>query len=199
VATAALAGSAPRGRHPDEDRALGEALLASAKERSEHAYVVDALRGALADRCTSIDVPQAPRLRALFGIQHLETPIRGELLSDGGHETDILGLVEALHPTPAVGGVPRPAAECWLRENEGLDRGWYAAPIGWLDLAGGGDFRVALRSGLIRNGLAAKGESGASRARLFAGAGLVEGSDPEAELVETRIKLRALLAPLTEI
>lgn len=201
VTSAALAGSAPRGRHPEEDRAFGEALLASVKERSEHAYVVDALRIALADRCASLEVPAAPRLRALFGIQHLETPIRGELAiggeSDG--DEDVLGLVEALHPTPAVGGVPRSAAQSWLRQHEGLDRGWYAAPIGWLDLGGGGDFRVALRSGLIRNGLAAKGEGGASRARLFAGAGLVEGSDPEAELVETRIKLRALLAPLTEI
>ena len=100
---------------------------------------------------------------------------------------------------PAVAGAPAPAAAVWLRCHEGLERGWYAAPIGWLDAADGGEFCVGLRSALIRNGLGPVGQPGASRARLFAGAGIVAGSDPERELVETRIKLRALLAPLTEI
>lgn len=193
VETAALAGSAPRGRTPEEDRTLGAALLGSSKERAEHAHVVDAIRGALAPRCESLRVPDEPGLRRLFGIQHLETNIEGRLGAAGG---DVLALVAALHPTPAVGGVPRAAAQAWLQRHEGLDRGWYAAPVGWLDAAGGGDFRVALRSGLIRNGVR---RDGGSRARLFAGAGLVEGSVPEQELAETRIKLRALLAPLTEI
>lgn len=207
VETAALAGSAPRGRHPQEDRVLAERLMSSAKELSEHAYVVDAIRGVLEETCESVEIPERPVLRALFGIQHLETPIRGRLKSvharhpaNGGEESiDALSLVEALHPTPAVGGFPRAAAEDWLHRMEGLDRGWYAAPIGWLDVEGGGDFRVALRSGLIRNGLGQPGRSGASRALLFAGAGIVEGSVPQDELIETRIKLRALLAPLTEI
>jgi len=197
VATAALAGSAPRGRHPEEDQAFGNGLLESEKERAEHRHVVDALREALQGNCATLDVPEAPVLRRLFGIQHLETAIVGTLRDEG--ETDVLALVDAMHPTPAVGGVPRPAAQSWLRGREGLDRGWYAAPIGWLDCEGGGDFRVALRSGLIRNGLRPIGERGASCARLFAGAGLVAGSEPAQELVETRIKLRALLAPLTEI
>ena len=144
-------------------------------------------------------------MRALFGIQHLETPIRGVLRSAPDdvalrpRTADVLDLVAALHPTPAVGGVPGPRVREWLRRCEALDRGWYAAPIGWLDASGGGDFRVALRSALVRNGLDGAGASGASRARLFAGAGIVAGSQPEQELVETRIKLRALLAPLTEI
>ena len=194
VATAALAGSAPRGRHPEEDQALGASLLASAKERAEHGHVVEAIRGVLEARAERLDVPEAPVLRRLFGIQHLETPIAGRLRPE---HTDIVGLVEALHPTPAVGGVPAPAARDWLRRVEGLDRGWYAAPIGWLDLEGGGDFRVALRSALIRNGADEAG--GGSRTLLFAGAGLVAGSVPAQELAETRIKLRALLAPLTEI
>lgn len=193
VATAALAGSAPRGRQPDEDRALGESLLASAKERAEHAHVVEAIRSVLETRSASLDVPEAPVLRRLFGIQHLETSIAGRLRPE---HTNIVELVEALHPTPAVGGVPGAAARDWLERVEGLDRGWYAAPIGWLDLEGGGDFRVALRSALIRNGV---GEAGGSRSLLFAGAGLVAGSVPAQELAETRIKLRALLAPLTEI
>jgi len=193
VETVALAGSAPRGRQPQEDQALGEALLSSAKERAEHGHVVAAIRDTLEPRCSTLEVPVAPSLRRLFGIQHLETPIRGRLREK---ERDVLGLVAALHPTPAVGGVPRSSAIEWIRRFEGLDRGWYAAPVGWLDAEGGGDFRVALRSGLVRNGL--DGDTRAS-ARLFAGAGLVEGSVPDQELVETRIKLRALLAPLTEI
>jgi len=214
VETAALAGSAPRGRHPEEDRILADQLLSSAKEHSEHAHVVDAIRGVLESVCESLEIPEAPVLRPLFGIQHLETPIHGRLKSadastgatgntaSAGQRNgvvDALALVEALHPTPAVGGVPRAAAHDWLQRAEGLDRGWYAAPIGWLDTQGGGDFRVALRCGLIRNGLAEPGRPGASRALLFAGAGIVAGSVPEDELAETRIKLRALLAPLTEI
>jgi isochorismate synthase len=199
VGTAALAGSAPRGRFPEEDRTLGDALLASAKEREEHAHVVAALRAVLAGCCEELDAPTEPRLRRLHGIQHLETPIRGRLAPRGEGAPDVLELVASLHPTPAVGGVPAAPAGDWLRRFEGLDRGWYAAPVGWLDGEGGGDFSVALRSALIRNGLRPSGESGASRSLLFAGAGIVAGSEPDRELVETRIKLRALLAPLTEI
>jgi isochorismate synthase len=193
VETAALAGSAPRGREPEEDVALGRALLDSAKERAEHAHVVAAIWAALEPRCAVLEMPEGPSLRPLFGIQHLETRIRGRLREN---DRDVLRLVASMHPTPAVGGVPRAAAIEWLKRFEGLDRGWYAAPVGWLDAQGGGDFRVALRSGLIRNGV---GSEARGSARLFAGAGLVEGSVPEQELTETRIKLRALLAPLTEI
>ena len=203
VETAALAGSAPRGRTPEEDEVLARGLLDDRKERAEHAHVVEAIRDVLEDCCEAVEIPDAPVLRQLFGIQHLETPIAARLsaaeaAAEGGR-VDVLGLVAALHPTPAVCGVPRAEAQAWLTRSEGLDRGWYAAPIGWLDGEGGGDFRVALRSALVRNGLAEGGRFGASRALLFAGAGLVEGSDPEQELAETRIKLRALLAPLTEI
>jgi len=237
LTTAALAGSAPRGRTPEEDRALGEGLCSSAKERAEHAHVVDALRLGLAPFCTTLEIPASPRLRPLFGIQHLETRIAGRLRGDfrpdpdprpaaamtpaaasartsstieRDRAPDILDLVRALHPTPAVGGVPGPAALDWLRRFEGLDRGWYAAPLGWLDAEGGGDFRVALRSALIRNrpdgrraeGLREPGDRDAEvgcRAWLYAGAGIVAGSQPAQELAETRMKLRALLAPLTEI
>jgi len=222
VETAALAGSAPRGRQPEEDRALGDGLLHGEKERAEHAHVVTAIRDVLDPLCSTLEISAAPRLRRLFGIQHLETPIRGELRGGDGEvigdravdaaegsrrESDatahagphLLELARALHPTPAVGGLPVEAAKSWLRHRERLERGWYAAPVGWLDLDGGGDLRVALRSALIRNGLGTIGQSGASRALLFGGAGIVAGSDPESELVETRIKLRALLAPLTEI
>jgi len=201
VETAALAGSAPRGRTPDEDARLAATLRASAKERAEHAHVVEAIRAVLERRCEGLAIPTEPALRALFGIQHLETAITARLAppTPGAPATDALSLVEALHPTPAVAGAPSSRAADWLRRHEGLERGWYAAPIGWLDAEGGGAFCVGLRSALIRNGVGPAGQAGASRARLFAGAGIVAGSDPEQELVETRIKLRALLAPLTEI
>ena len=224
VSTAALAGSAPRGRTPEEDEALADALFSSDKERMEHAHVVSAIREVLGPMCRELSEQRSPEIRKLFGIQHLETRIEGRLhapaqadeaLSAGASERSgaqvnvasrvspfadgstspapsILPIVAALHPTPAVCGSPRESARRWLQRVEGLERGWYAAPVGWLDGAGGGDFSVALRSALIQNATP-------SRAWLFAGAGIVEGSEPSAELIETRIKLRALLAPLTEI
>jgi len=200
--TAALAGSAPRGRSPEEDEELAAELASSAKEKAEHAYVVEALCEVLAPLCDEFERPDRPGLRKLFGIQHLETSISGRLRREADSANNgmtILGLVSALHPTPAVGGVPRQASRDWLRRHEGLDRGWYASPMGWLDGEGGGDFCVALRSALIHVDRGDAGREAASRAWLFAGAGIVAGSQPEQELAETRIKLRALLAPLTEI
>jgi isochorismate synthase len=185
VATAAVAGSAPRGRDLIDDERLGRELLESKKEQAEHAVVVRALREGLAACCDDLHVPESPRLLRLGAIQHLETPIRATLRNG---ET-ILGLVERLHPTPAVGGAPRAAAQAWIARNEDLDRGWYAGPVGFVDSEGGGDFCVALRSALIRG----------AEARLYAGAGIVAGSLPQAELRETRLKLRAMLAPLLEI
>lgn len=208
VEAAALAGSAPRGRTPQEDRALADELRSSAKERAEHAHVVDAYRDVLDGACIALEAPEAPGLRQLFGIQHLETPLRGRLRATGlASDTQnadasahaLLRLAARLHPTPAVGGVPAATAGDWLRRWEGLDRGWYAAPVGWLDAAGGGDLCVALRSALIHQRGVEGANPAASRAWLFAGAGIVAGSDPERELAETRVKLRALLAPLTEI
>ena len=108
------------------------------------------------------------------------------MLRDG---ESILELVERLHPTPAVGGAPREAALEWIARREDLERGWYAGPVGFVDADGGGDFCVALRSAVLRG----------DEARLFAGAGIVSGSIPDAELQETRLKLRAMLGPLLEI
>jgi isochorismate synthase len=185
VETAAVAGSAPRGRNPEDDARLGRELCESKKEQAEHAVVVRALREALSDCCEDLDVPEAPRLQRLGEIQHLETPITGTLRNG----QSILELVERLHPTPAVGGAPRAAALAWIARHEDLDRGWYAGPVGFVDADGGGDFCVALRSALLRG----------DEARLFAGAGIVDGSIPDAELQETRLKLRAMLAPLLEV
>jgi isochorismate synthase len=185
VTTAAVAGSAARGRDPEHDARLGRELCESKKEQAEHAIVVRALREVLSDCCEDLDVPEAPRLQRLGEIQHLETPISGTL-RDG---ESILELVERMHPTPSVAGAPRAAALAWIARRENLDRGWYAGPVGFVDADGGGDFCVALRSAVLRGG----------EARLFAGAGIVDGSIPNAELQETRLKLRAMLTPLLEI
>jgi isochorismate synthase len=185
VETAALAGSARRGRSPQEDARLGRDLCESKKEQAEHAVVVRALREALSHACDEIVVPEAPRLLRLQGIQHLETLLVGTLRG----EASVLELAGRLHPTPAVAGAPQQAALAWLAQQEGLERGWYAGAIGVVNHDGGGEFSVALRSALLR------GET----AHCFAGAGIVAGSDPDAELRETRLKLRAMLGALVEL
>jgi isochorismate synthase len=189
VTTAAVAGSAPRGRSPEEEARHSAALSESEKERIEHELVKRSIREALSESCGSLSGPAVPRLLKLEGIQHLETPLRGRLHAHRRGCTNVLNLVAMLHPTPAVGGAPRETALDWLEHFEALDRGWYAGPVGYVDGRGNGEFRVALRSALLRG----------RKARLFAGAGIVEGSEPASELAETRLKLRALLAPLTEI
>lgn len=189
VATAAVAGSAPRGRNHVEEAQHSASLFESPKERAEHEVVKRAIGDALVEACGTLEGPEEPHLLKLEGIQHLETPLEGSLLEKWRGELGVLDLVGALHPTPAVGGAPSASALDWLEHNEALDRGWYAGPVGYVDASGDGEFRVALRSALLR------GRS----ARLFAGAGIVAGSRPEHELAETRLKLRALLAPLTEI
>ena len=179
-----LAGSTARGDTEQADRLLGEDLLDSDKERREHGWVVRTLREALSSHCLSLRVPETPRLLRLPDVQHLHTPLRGTLPAG----FNVLDLVARLHPTPGVGGVPRRAALDLIRAQEGGGRGWYAAPIGWVDGGGGGEFVVGIRSALVRG----------SEARLYAGCGIVEGSDPEREYEESRLKLRPMLAALTE-
>ena len=180
----ALAGSAPRGCSPQVDAALRRSLVESKKEQEEHAFVVRHLCERLAPLCDEVWAPEAPRVRATEGIQHLHTPVRAR-----SRGADLLTLAERLHPTPAVAGTPCEAAQAWLREHEGFDRGWYAGGVGWLDGAGGGDIAVALRCALLHG----------HRGSLYAGAGVVAGSDPEAEIAETRLKMRALLDPWLEL
>lgn len=181
--THALAGSIRRGADEREDQALGEALLASAKDRHEHALVVDAIRAVLAPRAQHLESPALPDLHRLPNIQHLSTPFQARLRDGVG----LLETIQALHPTPAVAGLDRDAAMLHIRDHEGFDRGWYAAPVGWLDGAGAGDFAVALRSALI---------DGAD-CYLFAGCGIVADSDPDAEYRETCLKLAPMRAALS--
>ncbi len=174
-----LAGSAPRGVTEDEDRVLGHTLLHDKKEQHEHALVVNALRDALQPLCGTLDVPDEPQLLTMPNVQHLHTPVKG-ILRDDVH---VLDLVDRLHPTPAVGGVPREAANSLIRALEPFDRGWYAGPIGWFDSRGDGEFVVAIRSALLRG----------QDAFLYAGCGIVDGSDPDRELAESRLKLEPIL------
>jgi isochorismate synthase len=187
VHSGAVAGSAPRGRTPRQDRRFARELVESKKDQEEHAVVVRCVLEALARHCRALSAPESPGLLRTDGIQHLHTPIEGRLRDPS--KTTVLDLVAGLHPTPAVGGAPRESALAWLRCHEGLDRGWYAGSLGWLAPEGEGEFSVALRSLLLRG----------SEATLFAGAGIVAGSDPDAELSETRLKLRSALGALLEI
>jgi isochorismate synthase len=178
----ALAGSFPRGATPAEDELLAEQLSRSSKERAEHAVVVGALRDGLSQVCTRIIADAQPRIQKLPNLQHLLTPIRGQVAPGRG----VLDIVERLHPTPAVGGFPRGRALELIRAYEALDRGWYAGPIGWLDRAGEGEFAVGIRSALVR------GDS----ATLFAGCGIVADSNPAAEYAESCWKLQPMLTAL---
>ncbi len=182
VESVCLAGSAPRGPMPEEDRALGEALLRDAKECREHSLVVGAVAEELKGLCAQLRWEKAPQLVKLRNVQHLATGFWGTNPS----RNHVLDYVERLHPTPAVAGSPRDRALRLIREIEGMDRGWYAGPVGWIDAEGGGEFTVAIRSALVSS----------NSASLYAGAGIVAGSDPVREYAETELKLRSLRAAL---
>jgi isochorismate synthase len=184
ASTMALAGSFARGATPREDQAQAERLLHNPKERAEHAFVVRALRDGLAGDglCTRIMADAEPRVRTLANVQHLFTPIRGQVAPGRG----VLDLVQSLHPSPAVGGVPRQQALELIRHEERLDRGWYAGAIGWLDSQAEGEFVVGIRSALLRQ----------DTATLFAGCGIVADSNAAAEFAESEWKLRPMRAAL---
>jgi salicylate biosynthesis isochorismate synthase/menaquinone-specific isochorismate synthase len=183
ASTVALAGSARRSADPAVDQHLGEQLRRSEKDRHENAIVVRRIASALQSRSLWVTVAPEPALVRVLGIQHLATPIRAQLASP----ISAIELCEVLHPTPAVGGEPREVATALIPALEGLDRGWYAGPVGWTDAVGDGEFCVALRCALLRG----------RRAHLYAGCGIVADSAPSAELAESELKLDALLPVLT--
>lgn len=182
VSTAAVAGTAPRGIDATQDEVIADRLRHDPKELEEHRYVVEDIERRLRRNRVALNPTPGTEIMRLPGIQHLHTPISGTAPVG----TNLIDLVGELHPTPAVGGLPADLAAAWIRDHERLERGWYAGPIGYTDLAGNGEFRVALRSALIEN----------PDCRLFAGAGIVASSNPERELEETGLKLGALLAPV---
>lgn len=180
--TMALAGSRGRGATPEEDDALAQEMLDSPKDRQEHAFVVSAVRERVRPYAKTLDVPDQPQIYRLQNIQHLYTPVRAELET----HFDVLDLVGELHPTPALGGSPRRAALEAIDQLETEERGWYAAPVGWVDANGDGVFAVAIRSAV----------SAGNRARLYAGVGVVAESDPDKEWEETGWKFKPLLTAL---
>jgi salicylate biosynthesis isochorismate synthase/menaquinone-specific isochorismate synthase len=179
LATVALAGSTRRSADPAVDDHLGERLLRSAKDRSEHVIVARRIERSLRPHAVWVEAAKEPVLVQVANIQHLATPVRAQL-AEPRSAFDLAGL---LHPTPAVGGEPRKPALEAIAELERMDRGWYAAPVGWMDAAEDGELCVALRSALLRD----------RTAHLYAGAGIVADSDPASELAETELKLDALL------
>jgi salicylate biosynthesis isochorismate synthase/menaquinone-specific isochorismate synthase len=180
--TLALAGSTRRSADPSVDDHLGERLMRSTKDREEQAIVTRRVERSLRPHSVWVTAAEEPQIVKMANIQHLATPIRAQLASP----VPVVELAGLLHPTPAVGGEPFDRAAPLIPELEGLDRGWYAGPVGWTDTAEDGEFCVALRCALLTGTVA----------RCYAGVGVVRDSDPAAELAETEIKLQALLPVL---
>ncbi|HEX6919783.1 MAG TPA: isochorismate synthase [Actinomycetes bacterium] len=178
VLSRVLAGTTARGADADDDRARTAALMGSTKDREEHRYAVESLVDSLAPHCADLSVPATPYVLELSNVAHLATDVTGTL-TDGACSLDLAG---ALHPTAAVGGTPTDAAVRALRELEGMDRGRYAGPVGWVDAGGDGEWGLALRCAQVDGGTA----------RLFAGCGIVADSDPDAEVLEAQAKFVAV-------
>jgi menaquinone-specific isochorismate synthase len=182
VFSTCLAGSIGRGKNEEEDNILGQTLLNDQKNMNEHGFVVEMIKKALGEFCDEIILPDKPQLMKIRDIQHLYTPVIGRCQKDAS----LLLLVERLHPTPALGGLPKQEAVEKIRQVEELDRGFYAAPLGWVDYRGNGEFSVSIRSGLIQG----------KEASLFAGCGVVANSDSESEYLETSLKFTPMLRAL---
>jgi isochorismate synthase len=183
AATVALAGTTSRSADPAVDDHLGEAMLRSPKVRNEHGIVARRIERALRPHSVWVHAEGEPFVIKVGNLQHLATPIRAQLAESKG----AIELAGHLHPTPAIGGEPREPALELIAELEGIDRGWYTGPVGWMDAAEDGEFCVGLRSALLRD----------REAHLFAGCGIVADSDPAAELQESELKFEALLPLLS--
>jgi menaquinone-specific isochorismate synthase len=181
VSALVLGGTAPRGGDAAQDEALGSELLASAKNHEEHAYAVASIRDALGPLCDALEVEARPGLLKFPNLQHLGTQVRGTL-ADSEKPKSALALAAAVHPPAAVCGTPTNAALELIRELEHMDRQRYAGPVGWVDAEGNGEWGIALRCAQL---------SGRT-ARLFAGCGIVAGSEPAAELAETLVKFQPM-------
>ena len=176
VTSRVLAGTIRRTGDDDRDLALAATLARSSKDLEEHEYAVRSVADALDPHCSSMNVPEAPFVLHLPNVMHLATDVAG-VVHDAATVSS-LQLAEALHPSAAVGGTPTPVATDLITEIEGMDRGRYAGPVGWMDATGDGEWGIALRSAHLSG----------STVRLFAGCGIVADSDPEAELAESQAK-----------
>ncbi len=186
VTSRVLAGTIRRTGDDERDLALAATLARSSKDLEEHEYAVRSVADALAPQCTSMNVPEAPFVLHLPNVMHLATDVAGVAL-DAADVASSLTLAEALHPSAAVGGTPTDTATALIAEIEGMDRGRYAGPVGWMDATGDGEWGIALRSA----------EVDGPRVRLFAGCGIVADSDPEAELAEAQAKFVPVRDALT--
>jgi menaquinone-specific isochorismate synthase len=188
LTTEALAGSAPRSKHPGIDKQLAQTLMSSQKERYEHRVVVEFILEQLRSLGLNPHSAVSPTILQLLHIQHLHTPISAALHPQLSVQPNVqpLDILAKLHPTPAVAGVPRQAAYDFIRQYESFERGLYTAPLGWIDTDGNSEFVVGIRSALIDG----------CKARLYAGAGIVAGSEPAKELAEIKLKLQTLLNAL---
>jgi menaquinone-specific isochorismate synthase len=184
VSALVLAGTMPRGATAAEDAELAATLLGSAKDNEEHGYAVTSLTDAIEPLCQALRISPRPELLRFANVQHLGTWVHGTLATD--HSA--LALSAALHPTAAVGGTPTDAAVELIRELENMDRERYAGPVGWVDADGNGEWGIALRCAQLAG----------ERARLFAGCGIVAGSDPAAELAEAQVKFRPMQTALEQ-
>jgi isochorismate synthase len=180
--TVALAGSIGRGTNALNDRDMIRQLLNSTKDRQEHQLVVGSIQRRLQPLIASLEAPSHPEIYTLSYIHHLLTPISGWLNDDHG----VLPLLEALHPTPALGGSPRDRALDTIRRIESVPRGWYAGPVGWVNNKMEGQFVVGIRSAIAQD----------RRVWLYAGAGIMAQSDPEQEWLETSLKFQPMLDAL---
>jgi isochorismate synthase len=171
-----------RGETPEEQDRLAKQLLESEKEGVEQRIALDDMVARLGPLAEEVRSQPEPHVLTLARLQHLETEIHARLPVG----TSALTVLEALHPTPAVCGLPRDTALEFIGEQEPFDRGWYAGPVGWFDLDGNGEFVPALRCAVVHD----------DRWRLFAGAGIVRGSDPGLEWEETSIKFEPMLRAL---
>ena len=178
----AVGGTIRRTEASSADQTLSRQMLQDPKTRREHALVVEALETSLAPVCQELNLPRQPGIFRLRNLLHLWTEISARVAPG----TSLLQLVQRLHPTPAVNGTPRGGALAWLRAHEPFHRGWYAGGGGWLDSSGDGEVAVLLRCALLQG----------DTAELYAGAGIVADSDPEAEYAETELKLEAILQAL---
>jgi menaquinone-specific isochorismate synthase len=186
VTSRVLAGTIRRTGDDEHDLALAASLARSSKDLEEHEYAVRSVAEALEPHCSSINVPESPFVLHLSNVMHLATDVAG-VLTDGATS---LALAASLHPSAAVCGTPTPVAHAAIRELEQMDRGRYAGPVGWMDSSGDGEWGIALRCG-------AYDPETASQIRLFAGCGIVAGSDPDSELAESDAKFVPMRDALT--
>ena len=185
VTSRVLAGTIPKTGDDGKDLALAASLARSSKDLEEHEYAVRSVADALEPFCSSTNVPESPFVLHLANVMHLATDVTGALIESKQH-VDVFSLLQSLHPSAAVCGTPRNVAFDIISEIEGMSRGRYAGPVGWIDAGGDGELGIALRAGQVKE----------REIRIFAGCGIVAGSDPEKELEESSAKMIAMRSAL---